>query len=116
MNLDTVILQIRSYATHTGTPIFADRVAGAAQFDALPQVSNLPLPAAYVLPLAEQPKEPASKNGYRQAVRDQIAVVVVLDTKPDERGQSAAQQLQAVRRALFQALLGWQPGEDYDAM
>jgi hypothetical protein len=82
----------------------------------LPESANLLVPAAYVLPLAEQPKEPSSQNGYRQTVRDEIAVVVVLSNTPDERGQSAAQQLHAVRRALFRALLGWQPADDYDAM
>lgn len=116
MNLDTVILQIRANAVNGGTPIFGNRVAGAALFTVLPESANLIVPAAYVLPQAEQPKEPSSKNGYRQGVRDQIAVVVVLDNKPDERGQSAAQQLHTVRQSLFRALLGWQPADDYDAM
>lgn len=116
MNLDSVILQIRTRAVSGGTPIFGDCVAGAALFKILPEAANLPVPAAYVLPLAEQPKEASSQNGFRQGVKDQIAVVVVLDNKPDERGQVAAQSLHAVRQALFRALLGWQPTEDYDAM
>ena len=34
----------------------------------------------------------------------------------DERGQQPAVDLEAVRRALFKALLGFQPGLDYDVI
>lgn len=111
MNLDPVILQLRERV-----PLFAQRVAGAAEFKVLPETAKLPVPAAYVMPLAEEPREPSSQNGYRQQVRDQIAVVVVLSNLAEERGQTAANSLHAVRTALFKALLGWQPAEDYDAM
>jgi hypothetical protein len=116
MNLDTVIQQVRTRAVSATVPVFSDRVGGAAQFKILPEASNLPVPAAYVIPLADQPKEPSSLNGYRQGVREQIAVVVVLSNLPDERGQAAAQLLDTYRQALFRALLGWQPADDYDAM
>lgn len=111
MNLDLVIQQLRARA-----PMFGQRVAGAANFKVLPETAKLDVPAAYVIPLSEEPAAAASQNGYRQQVRDQLAVVVVLSNLAEERGQTAASSLEAVRVALFKALLGWQPTKDYDAM
>lgn len=109
MNLAVVIAQLRVRA-----PVFAQRVAGAARFEVLPEAANLLVPAAYVLPLDEQPGEQASQNTYQQTVREAFAVVVVLDNRVDERGQTAAVDLQAVRTVLFRALLGFQPAADHD--
>lgn len=111
MNLDVTIAQLRQRA-----PLFGQRAAGAAKFQVLPEAANLVTPAAYVLPLDEQPQEQASKNGYQQTVREGFAVVVALSNAADERGQKAATSLDAVRRELFRALLGFQPATDYDAI
>lgn len=112
MNLDIIIAQLRQRA-----PLFAGgTVGGAAKFEILPEVANLKMPAAYVLPLTEQPQEQNSANGYQQTVREQFAVVVCLSNRADERGQGAAASLHVVRAAVFKALLGFQPAEDYDAI
>ncbi|MEM5371355.1 hypothetical protein V4C53_35720 [Paraburkholderia azotifigens] len=108
MNLNAVIEHLRERM-----PIFAQRVAGAAKFSILPEASNLMVPAAYVIPLDENPDQQASSNGYRQTVEDRFAVVVVLSNVSDERGQSAAMSVHDMRKLLFSALVGWEPGDDY---
>lgn len=112
MNLNIIIAQLKQRA-----PLFSGgTVGGAAKFEILPEAANLRMPAAYVLPLDEQPQDQVSKNGYQQLVREGFAVVVALDNGADERGQTAAQNLDAVRLALFKALLGFQAAVDYDAI
>jgi hypothetical protein len=112
MNLNVIIAQLKQRA-----PLFAGgTVAGAARFQVLPEAANLKMPAAYVLPLDEQPEDQSSQNGYQQTVREGFAVVVALSNREDERGQGAASDLDAVRRALFKALLGFQPAEEYDVI
>lgn len=112
MNLNVIIAQLKQRA-----PLFAGgTVAGTAKFQILPEAANLKMPAAYVLPLDEQPQDQASQNGYQQTVREGFAVVVALDNKADERGQAAAQNLDTVRLTLFKALLGFQPAADYDVV
>lgn len=111
MNFNVVIAQLRARA-----PIFDQRVAGAANFKVLPEAANLKTPAAYVIPMDEQPGDQQSATGYQQSVKEEFAVVVVLDNAVDERGQVAAASLHAVRLALFKALLGFQPAEHYDVV
>lgn len=112
MNLDIIIAQLRQRA-----PIFTNgTVAGAARFEILPEAANLKMPAAYVLPLADQASDQQSANGYQQLVRERFAVVVALDNRADERGQGAASNLDAMRAALFKALLGFNPGTAYDVI
>ena len=73
MNLDSVITRIRQ-----ACPSFALRVAGAAEFSALPANAKVALPAAFVIPMDDQAGDQESGNRYRQAITDRIAVVVVL--------------------------------------
>lgn len=111
MNFSVVIAQLRARA-----PIFEKRVGGSANFKVLPEAANLKTPAAYVMPLAEQPGDQQSSTGYQQAVKEQFAVIVVLDNTVDERGQVAAASLHALRQALFKALLGFQVAPDHDVI
>lgn len=112
MNINIVIAQLRARA-----PLFEQRVGGAAKFEGiLPEAANLRMPAAYVLPLDEQPQEQSSKNGYQQTVSERFAVVVAMSNVLDERGQKPTVDLDTIRKALFRALLGFQPGEDYDVI
>lgn len=92
---------------------FGGRVAGAAEYKRLPETSNLDMPAAYVIPLDENPDAVQSHNGYRQVVRDSVAVVVVLANTADERGQGSIISVRAIRAELWAALLGWEPDTDH---
>lgn len=109
MNLDTIINQIRQHA-----PVFSGRVAGAARFELLPETANLVVPAAYVVPLDDQPHGRMALNSVRQGVDDNFAVIVAISNVPDERGQAAAATaVHSIRAALWSALLGFQPTLDY---
>ena len=111
MNLDLVIQALRARC-----PSFATRIAGAAQFKALPEAAQLAVPAAFVVPLDDAVEPNQSQNGYRQPLRDSFAVVVALSNGVDERGQAAAATVHTLRKELWQALLGWQPEADYDGI
>lgn len=111
MNLNLVIAALRQRC-----PSFQNRVAGAAQFQLLPEKTNLAVPAAYVVPLDDNPEAQRSGTGYRQGITDAFAVIVALDNTGDERGQGAAAGVDAIRRELWKGLLGWQVTDEYDGI
>jgi hypothetical protein len=98
-------------------PEFQGRVAGAAEFDNLPEIGNLTLPAAWVIPMSAEPGEPMSANDTRQALVEVFGVVVALSNTPDERGQAAAYDaVDTMQAALWRALLGWRPTLDHNGI
>ncbi len=111
MNLDNVITRLR-----VACPSFAGRVAGAAEFAGLPPNSKVALPAAFVIPNADQAGQQQSQNRYRQTITDRIAIVVVLDNSADRRGQAAVAEIHDIRAELWRALLLWPPGPEYDGL
>ncbi|SEC73869.1 phage tail terminator protein [Pseudomonas anguilliseptica] len=111
MNLDNVIERIRATC-----PSFAQRVAGAAEFAALPQNAKVALPAAFVIPMDDRAGEQESMNRYRQSLIDRVAVVMVLDNAADRRGQAAVTTVDNLRRELWRSLLLWPPGPEYDGL
>ena len=105
MNLNLVIAQLRTYC-----PSFAGRVAGSARFKRLDETTTLSVPAAYVIPLDDNPGDRMSLNDVRQSLTESFAVIVVLSNTPDERGQAAVNSAHdTIRTELWHALLGWQP-------
>lgn len=111
MNLDNVIERLRATC-----PSFGQRVAGAAEFAALPQNAKVALPAAFVIPMDDRAGEQESQNRYRQALTDRVAVVMVLDNSADRRGQAAAAEVHSLRAEVWRALLLWPPGPEYDGL
>lgn len=105
MNLTTIITELKGATTSFGTAP-AVRIAGAAEFTILPEASNLTVPAAYVVPLADDAGENESENGYAQDVRDVFAVIVAFSNVPNERGQAAITGVHGMRAELWAALLG----------
>lgn len=97
-------------------PTFAGRVAGASEFKPLPETAKMDVPAAYVIPLDDDPDEQRSQTDYWQTVTDAFAVVVLLANTADERGQRAVDQVDDIRAELWKALLGWQPTPDYNGI
>jgi len=100
------IEQLRAYC-----PFFGGRVAGAADFQlGLRNYNeNMPLPAAYVVPLSQDAERNANLTGYWQIVEKMIAVIVELDATPDRRGQDPVMSYDVIEAALFSALLNWEP-------
>lgn len=111
MQLDPIITALRARCPTLGT-----RVAGAAQFKLLPETVALPVPAAFVIPLDDNPQEPLSSNSVRQQLDDSFAVVLALSNVPDEKGQSGVQSVHDLRAELWAALLGWQPSDRHDGI
>lgn len=111
MNIDLIIAQLRQRC-----PALAGRVAGAAQFAAVTETTNLLTPCAFVVPLEDSPEESRSQNGIRQPLAESFEVVVALDNRQDERGQGSGNAVHSMRAAIWSALLGWQPEERYDAI
>ena len=108
MKLSPIIAEIISKC-----PTFDGRVAGAAEYHGLAKRSNMVIPAAYVIPLDDNPDGQISQTGYRQRVMDGFAVVVVL-SQTDPRGQQAYDNLDAIRTELWRCLLGWSPADLYE--
>lgn len=112
MDIETIIAEIRGRC-----PLFAGRVAGSAQFKNLQQNTNVQVPCAFVMPLDDEPEEQRAKSGYRQDLRDAVAVVVAVSNEADERGQGAVVQVRKhIRAELFRCLLGWKVSDDYDGL
>lgn len=111
MDIELVIKQLRTYA-----PIFAQRVAGAAEFKALSEKTAFGMPAAWVIPLEDSPAKPTALNAVRQDLAEGFAVIVCLDNTLDERGQAATVSLHTVRKAVWQALLGWRPTDEHNGV
>ena len=96
---------------------FANRVAGAADYDALEENTRVVVPAAFVVPLDDRPEAVVSgSNDYRQVMEDGFRVVVLLSNTADQRGQEAYDQVATIRRELWAALLGWEPDQDHNAI
>ena len=106
MKLSPLIQRIRATC-----PDFANRVTGHVEF-APPEGPDIQMPAAYVVPLDDRPGRVVDLNEYGQAVRDAFAVVVAVSVQEGD-GHAAVDEMHAHRAALWRALLGWEPDEDY---
>lgn len=111
MQLELIITALRARC-----PTFASRVAGAAQFKMLPENAALAVPAAFVIPLDDSPQPPGSQNSIRQVMTDSFAVVIAVSNVADEKGQTSAHSIDALRAELWAALLGWRPTDRYDGI
>lgn len=111
MQLDPIIQALRARC-----PVFSNRVAGAADFKMLEESTNLAVPSAFVIPLDDNPEDNTSGNSIRQSLTDSFAVIVAISNTADEKGQGATATVHTLRIALWAALLGWQPGADYDGI
>jgi hypothetical protein len=106
MNISTVIAQLKAFA-----PAFNGNVAGAASYvEGLETVVSLPLPAAFIYPLADDPDNNENMGwGLRQTVEERIAIVIQADNTADRRGQAAAVSIEELKYAVFAAILNWNP-------
>ena len=107
MILEPTIAHLREFC-----PPFAGRVAGAAEFrqGLLNGNVNMPLPAAYVLPLDQDSTRSINlTGGVEQIIHKTLGIVVQLNALPDRRGQDPAMTLDEMEVALFRAMLGWMP-------
>ncbi len=108
MKLSPVIAHLREHC-----PSLHQRVTGGIDLGAVSESALLKNPCAYVIAADDKAGENRAENAVIQDVEDRFEVVLVMDTK-DERGQQAADLLHDFRKELWRALVGWQPGADYD--
>lgn len=100
--LGTFIAQLRAHA-----PIFAGRVAGAAEFYAglKNYTTSMALPAAYVLPLGQEADPNRYEVGLVQIVHKSIGIAVELDAQRDRRGQDPSMNLEEIEAQIFASCL-----------
>lgn len=110
MRISPVVEHIRRYV-----PAFEGRVAGGLDTDVVMGSAHMTPPAAYVIQTDDDAADTQSQTSYLQEIRDSIDVVVVLITQ-DEQGLRDADLLHEIRRQLFLALAGWEPGDGYDGL
>lgn len=110
MRLEPIIAALRRRC-----PSFDNRFAGAAEWAGLTEDEAPALPAAYVVPLAEDASGNESRVGYQQTVTNTFAVIVLVSNVCDERGQKAFDSLDALRLQIFRAILSWQqdPSDEF---
>jgi hypothetical protein len=108
MIIDAFIARLRANA-----PIFAGRVAGAAEFYAGLRNYNtsMPLPAAYVLPLGQDAEANPIMNGLVQVIHKGIGVAVELDAQQDRRGQAPVMNFDLIEAQIFASVLNLFIGE-----
>ena len=111
MQLEPIITALRARCATLGP-----RIAGAAQFKLLPESAALAVPCAFVVPLDDSPQESRAQNSIRQDLKDSFAVIVAVSNVADEKGQTGAASIHALRAELWAALLGWRPDLRYDGI
>jgi hypothetical protein len=94
-------------------PIFAGRVAGAAEFyrGLKDYTTSLPLPAAYVLPLGQDAEPNRTYGGLMQIVHKSIGIAVELDAQRDRRGQDPTMGFDTIETQIFASCLNLYLGE-----
>lgn len=106
MKLATVISALRA-----NCPSFENRVGGAAEYAAI-DVTNLPMPCAFVLPVTEIGEDmDVMQTDYRQRVKQTFGVVVLVSTVDQERGQDAFDAIEDLKKEIFKAILGTSTSE-----
>jgi hypothetical protein len=111
MDISLVIAQLRQYC-----PALGGRVGGAADFETGvesviaitdPKTGKFAYPAAVVIPLEDDAADNDLLDGNTQTVTETIGVIVEFDATADRRGQGGVSQAEAMKYALFGALLNW---------
>lgn len=85
------------------------QVGGAAEFSALPETGPQAVPAAFVVPLEERAGHNTLDTGISQRVDTRFGVILAVRNLRDGVGAAANDDLETLRRAIKDALLGWRP-------
>ncbi len=111
MDISKVIQQLRQFCPELGR-----RIGGAADFESGvesviaitdPRTGKYAYPAAVVIPLEDDADGNTVLAGNTQEVTETVGVIVEFDATADRRGQAGVGQVEAMKYALFRALLGW---------
>ncbi|WP_303674783.1 phage tail terminator protein [Vampirovibrio chlorellavorus] len=107
MNLDAIIIQLREHTL----PTFNRRVHGAAEFAPISDLdkTDLPVPCAFVIPLADRAQPQAEQNIEIQDLEERFGVIVAISNVQDRTGLKAVLDVYAVRDTIWRAILNWTP-------
>lgn len=108
--IDAVIARLESSVT------LLKMTGGAAQFQNAAETNPKVTPAAFVIPLGEDPSASAMGDLVIQRVTATIGVILVVRNVSDVKGEAARQDMDALRKAVKDILLGWQPTSEYDPL
>jgi len=92
------------------------QVGAAAQFQAAVESNPRATPAAFVIPLSEDPGPSTMADQVIQRVATSFGVVLVVKNLTDNKGVAASQDLEVLRKEVKAALLGWQPAPEFDPL
>ncbi len=84
-------------------------VAGAAALAAVNEKSLPPSPTAYVVLLNEAAGNNRLTAGIEQVVTEKIGVILVVKNLRDAKGEAAAKEIETLRAAVLDQLIGWLP-------
>lgn len=95
-------------------PAFRNNVTGTADFAAAREGLKS-VPAAFVLPLMDRASasDTQDESVILQYVAERFGVVLVVSNVRDAQGANAHDDLQSLRDAVIDSLLGWQPSAGY---
>jgi len=92
-------------------------VGGSADFGVAETALRNKLPAAFVIPLAEQASPNTSATTVvSQRVTQQFGVILAASNLRDATGAKALEDIYAVRQQVMTALLGWIPEGERSSM
>jgi hypothetical protein len=98
-----IITRLRS-----SIPSFANRIAGAAQFDAIEDIQNCTVPALFVLLQDNTTDTLSNQTSLRQDVGHGFDILLVQDSK-DLRKQEAEEISVGFKGLILDSLNGWLP-------
>jgi hypothetical protein len=104
MDLVGLITQLKA-----NVPVFAGRVAGAAEFSTMMAGELRPegFPSAYVIPLSMEATDNDTPNALYQVVTERVGIAVEFDNTGDRRGQGVTQLYWPTFLAINAAILNW---------
>ncbi|UVM49353.1 hypothetical protein LOY38_23855 [Pseudomonas sp. B21-015] len=108
MKITPILTQLREQC-----PTLANRVAAGIDLATLQANTPLQTPCAYVVPIADLASKSVAQNLMLQPIRDRFEVTLVLDTTD---ATNALDLLHDLRAELWRALVGFKPGNGYDAI
>jgi len=91
-------------------------VGGAVEFQNAAETNPTATPAAYVIPLEENPGPGAAVSIVIQRIAASVGVILVVRNVSDPKGAAAQGDMESLRAAVKAQLLGWQPTDAYDPL
>lgn len=110
MQVTPLVMHLRTYC-----PSFSNSVTGGIDWESIERSSKLSGLAAYVVLTDERGEPSEAQNIIQQDVTEEFDVCVVFPQRSgDERGLVVGDLVDAVRKELCRALVGFRPEPEYD--